>query len=91
MITETCYLDRPGTRPSWRASQRKSHHGFTLSAARIDLQGARLIALAPGLATSLAGAIVAMPPWSAMHYPADAMARFLAASGDGVSRWDYWA
>ena len=56
-------------------------------AVRIDLQGARLVALAPALAARLAEAIVAIPPWSAMDYPADAMARFLAASGDGASRY----
>jgi GNAT superfamily N-acetyltransferase len=35
----------------------------------------------------LAEAIVAMPPWSAMNYPVDAMARFLATSGEGASRY----
>jgi len=58
-----------------------------LSAPRIDLQGVRLVALEPAVAPKLAEAIVAMPPWSAMSYPADAMARFLAASGDGTSRF----
>jgi ribosomal protein S18 acetylase RimI-like enzyme len=57
------------------------------SAARIDLPGARLVALEPASAARLAEAIVAIPPWSAMDYPADAMARFLAASGDGASRY----
>jgi GNAT superfamily N-acetyltransferase len=28
-----------------------------------------------------------MPPWSAMDYPAEAMARFLATCGDGASRY----
>lgn len=28
-----------------------------------------------------------MPPWSVMDYPAEAMARFLAASCDGASRY----
>jgi GNAT superfamily N-acetyltransferase len=57
------------------------------SAARIDLRDARLIALEPALAARLAQAIVTMPPWSEMDYPAEAMARFLAASGDGASRY----
>ncbi len=30
---------------------------------------------------------MAIPPWSVMDYPAQAMARFLAASGDGASRY----
>ncbi len=57
------------------------------SAARIELPGARLVALEPASAARLAEAIVAIPPWSAMNYPADAMARFLATSGDGASRY----
>jgi GNAT superfamily N-acetyltransferase len=57
------------------------------SAPRIDLRGARLVALDTAGAARLAEAIVAMPPWSAMGYPADAMARFLAASDDGASRY----
>ena len=28
-----------------------------------------------------------MPPWSVVDYPAEALARFLAASGDGASRY----
>jgi ribosomal protein S18 acetylase RimI-like enzyme len=35
----------------------------------------------------LARAIVAMPPWSVVNCPADAMARFLASSGDGAYRY----
>jgi GNAT superfamily N-acetyltransferase len=58
-----------------------------LSAPRIDLQGVRLVGLEPAVAPQLAAAIVAMPPWSAMDYPADAMARFLAMAGDGASRY----
>jgi GNAT superfamily N-acetyltransferase len=56
-------------------------------APRIDLQGIRLIVLEPTVAARLAGTIVAMPPWSAMDYPAEAMARFLASSGDGALRY----
>jgi diamine N-acetyltransferase len=47
----------------------------------------RLVVLEPAVAPKLAEAIVAMPPWSAMSYPADAMARFLASSADGASRF----
>jgi GNAT superfamily N-acetyltransferase len=57
------------------------------SAARIDLPGAHLVALEPASTARLAEAIVAIPPWSAMDYPAYAMARFLAASGDGACRY----
>jgi GNAT superfamily N-acetyltransferase len=57
------------------------------SPARIDLQGARLVGLEPASAIRLAAAVVAVPPWSAMNYPADALARFLAASDDGASRY----
>ena len=58
-----------------------------LSVPRIDLQGVRLVVLEPAVAPALAAAIVAMPPWSAMDYPADAMARFLAMTSDGGSRY----
>jgi GNAT superfamily N-acetyltransferase len=57
------------------------------SAPSIDLPHAHLVALEPASCAKLAGAIVAMPPWSVMDYPADAMARFLASSGDGASRY----
>ena len=57
------------------------------SAPSIDLPRARLVALDPASCVSLARAIVAMPPWSVVNYPADAMARFLASSGDGASRY----
>ena len=57
------------------------------SAARIDLPCASLVALDPASAARLAEAIVAIPPWSEMDYPADAMARFLATYGDGASRY----
>jgi GNAT superfamily N-acetyltransferase len=57
------------------------------SAPSIDLPRARLVALEPHSCASLAQAIVAIPPWSVMDYPAQAMARFLAASGDGASRY----
>jgi ribosomal protein S18 acetylase RimI-like enzyme len=51
------------------------------------LARARLTALEPSLSRHLAEAIVAMPPWSVVDYPADAMARFLASSSDGTSRY----
>ncbi len=35
----------------------------------------------------LAQAVVAIPPWSVMHYSADVLARFLAAPDAGVSRF----
>jgi GNAT superfamily N-acetyltransferase len=53
----------------------------------IELPRARLVALEPGGCASLAEAIVAMPPWSVVDYPADAMRRFLAGSGDGAARY----
>lgn len=43
--------------------------------------------LEPGAGARLAASIVAMPPWSVMSYPQEAMARFLAASDDGASRY----
>jgi GNAT superfamily N-acetyltransferase len=46
-----------------------------------------LVVLETAVAPRLAAAIVAMPPWSAMDYPADAMARFLAMASDGASRY----
>ena len=57
------------------------------SARGIDLSRARLVPLDPACCPSLAQAIVAIPPWSVMPYPADAMARFLAASADGAYRY----
>ena len=57
------------------------------SAPTIDLPRGRLIALTPAAASRLAAAIVAMPPWSVMAYPAEALARFLAAADDGASRF----
>jgi len=57
------------------------------SARGIDLSCARLVPLDPACCPSLAEAIVAIPPWSVMPYPADAMARFLAASADGAYRY----
>ncbi len=57
------------------------------SAAPIDLAGARLLALDPQACAGLAAAIVAMPPWSVMNYPAEAMARFLATPSGGGSRY----
>jgi len=43
------------------------------------------VALDPQACASLAEAIVAMPPWSMVNYPAEAMARFLASSDGGGS------
>jgi diamine N-acetyltransferase len=57
------------------------------SAATVELQGVRLVRLEPGASARLAAAIVAMPPWSVMSYPEDAMARFLAAPDGGASRY----
>jgi GNAT superfamily N-acetyltransferase len=57
------------------------------SASTIRLPRARLVALEPSSCASLAEAIVAIPPWSVVDYPADAMARFLASSGDGAARY----
>jgi ribosomal protein S18 acetylase RimI-like enzyme len=52
-----------------------------------ELKGARLVSLELSAIAPLCEAIVAMPPWSVMRYPADALARFLAASDGGVSRY----
>ena len=57
------------------------------SARRIELQRARLVPLDPTCCLSLAQAIVAIPPWSTMNYPAGAMAAFLASSADGAYRY----
>lgn len=57
------------------------------SAASLDLGAARLVPLEPGDHARLAEAIVVMPPWVVMRYPADAMERFLAAESDTVSRY----
>jgi GNAT superfamily N-acetyltransferase len=51
----------------------------------IELGRARLAALVPEVCERLAASIVAMPPWSVMNYPADAMARFLATPDHGAS------
>jgi ribosomal protein S18 acetylase RimI-like enzyme len=51
-----------------------------------ELNGARLSPLHFEAIGPLASAIVAMPPWSVMHYSADALARFLAAP-DGATRF----
>ena len=52
-----------------------------------ELKGARLVPLHFDSIAPLADAIVAMPPWSVMHYSAHALARFLAAPDGGVSRF----
>jgi len=57
------------------------------SAPIIDLARGRLIALEPASAPRLAKAIAAIPPWSVMAYPAEALARFLATVDDGASRF----
>src|SRR4029434_7457534 len=53
----------------------------------IELGRARLVALDPRGSDRLAAAIVAIPPWSVMNYPADAMARFLSTADGCVSRY----
>lgn len=45
------------------------------------------MALDPRGSDRLAAAIVAIPPWSVMNYPADAMARFLSTADGCVSRY----
>lgn len=57
------------------------------SAASADLGEASLVPLQSKDCARLAEVIVAMPPWSVMNYPADAMRSFLEASGDTVSRY----
>jgi ribosomal protein S18 acetylase RimI-like enzyme len=56
------------------------------SAPPIELASARLVALEPDACAGLAEAVAAIPPWSVMQYPAEAMARYLA-SDDGASRY----
>jgi GNAT superfamily N-acetyltransferase len=53
----------------------------------IELGRARLVALDPRGSDRLAAAIVEMPPWSVMNYPADVMARFLSTANGCVSRY----
>jgi GNAT superfamily N-acetyltransferase len=53
----------------------------------IELTSARLVALAPASCPGVAAKIAAIAPWSTMNYPADALARFLAAPDTGVSRY----
>jgi ribosomal protein S18 acetylase RimI-like enzyme len=43
--------------------------------------------LAPASCATLGRAIVAMPPWSAMPYSAEAMTGYLAAAEDGARRY----
>jgi ribosomal protein S18 acetylase RimI-like enzyme len=57
------------------------------SASVIDLGRARLAPLASRSCPNLAAAFVAMPPWSVMRYPEDAMRWFLATADDGVQRY----
>jgi GNAT superfamily N-acetyltransferase len=53
----------------------------------IELGAARIEPLEPGACDGLAAGIVAMEPWSVMHYPAAALAAFLARSDDGACRY----
>jgi GNAT superfamily N-acetyltransferase len=46
----------------------------------------RLAPLSPSACASLATAIVAIPPWSVMAYPAERLAAFLAAPDGGARR-----
>jgi ribosomal protein S18 acetylase RimI-like enzyme len=57
------------------------------SAASADLDEIRLVPLRSEDCARLAARIVAMPPWSVMNYPADAMQSFLEAPGETVSRY----
>jgi diamine N-acetyltransferase len=57
------------------------------SAAPIDLPKGRLVTLEARSCASLAEAIAAIPPWSVVNYPADGLARFLAAPSDGAARY----
>jgi diamine N-acetyltransferase len=45
------------------------------------------VALAPAVCERLAASIVAIPPWSVMNYPADAMTRFLTTPDSEASRY----
>jgi ribosomal protein S18 acetylase RimI-like enzyme len=47
---------------------------------------ARLVPLPPSVGPRLAAAIVAMPPWSVMAYPAERLAKFLATADAGARR-----
>jgi GNAT superfamily N-acetyltransferase len=61
-----------------------------LCSADLELDGlgrVRLRPLAPETCTALAHAIVAIPPWSVMGTPAEAMTRYLASDDDGVRRY----
>src|SRR5262245_14474110 len=53
----------------------------------IELAPAHLVALVPASCPGVAAKIAAIAPWSAMNYPADALARFLAAPDSGTSRY----
>ena len=53
----------------------------------IELGCARLLPLPPDACERLAASIAAIPPWSVMNYPADALARFLSASDEGAVRY----
>jgi len=59
------------------------------SPALIELEAclARLKPLDLGSCAALAKGIVAMEPWSVMHYPADRLAAFLASPDGGVARY----
>jgi GNAT superfamily N-acetyltransferase len=47
---------------------------------------ARLVPFPPSAGPRLAAAIVAMPPWSVMAYPAERLAQFLANADSGARR-----
>jgi diamine N-acetyltransferase len=53
----------------------------------IELGRARIVALDPRISDRLAAAIVEMPPWAVMNYPAHVMARFLSTADGCVSRY----
>ncbi len=55
--------------------------------AAADLERVFLRPLVQSAVAGLAQAIVAMPPWSVMDYPAEAMARYLASADDGARRY----
>jgi len=52
-----------------------------------ELGRATLRPLGPEVCGPLARAIVTMPPWSVMGYPAAAMTRFLSSAEDGARRY----
>ena len=53
----------------------------------IELGPARLVVLVAESCPGVAAKIAAIEPWSAMNYPADRLARFLATPDRGASRY----